>query len=132
MNARALGYIGITYVRLTPGRCVPRTPCRRGALVPWRALHSHSDLPRLFGSDWFTRRTLRFVWHLTTVVCWGLAAVLVVAASTSGPGFREAVLLAIAGTFLASAILAGGFTNGRHLSWIVLLAISVLIFAASR
>ena len=95
-------------------------------------LFRRDDLPRLFGSDWFTRRTLRFVWHLTTVVCWGLAAVLVVAASTSGPGFREAVLLAIAGTFLASAILAGGFTNGRHLSWIVLLAISVLIFAASR
>ena len=66
------------------------------------------------------------------MVCWGLAAVLVVAASTSCPGFREAVLLAIAGTFLASAILAGGFTKGRHLSWIVLLAISVLIFAASR
>ena len=95
-------------------------------------LFRRDDLPRLFGSDWFTRRTLRFVWHLTTVVCWGLATVLVVAASTSGPGFREAVLLAIAGTFLASAILAGGFTNGRHLSWIVLLAISVLIFAASR
>jgi len=31
-------------------------------------LFRRSDLPKLFGSDTFTRRTLRFAWHLTTVV----------------------------------------------------------------
>lgn len=25
------------------------------------------ELTKLFGSDWFTERTLRFAWHLTTV-----------------------------------------------------------------
>ena len=35
------------------------------------------ELPRLFGSDDFTKQTLRFVWHLTTVSWWGLAAILV-------------------------------------------------------
>ena len=39
------------------------------------------DLPRLFGSDWFTRRTLRFAWHITSVAWLGFAALLV-----AGPG----------------------------------------------
>jgi hypothetical protein len=34
------------------------------------------DLPKLFGSDWFTKRTLRFAWHITTVMFWGFAALL--------------------------------------------------------
>ena len=36
-------------------------------------LFRRSDLPHLFGSDVFTRRTLRFAWHLTTVAWWGLS-----------------------------------------------------------
>ena len=32
------------------------------------------DLPRLFGSADFTRRTLRFAWHVTSVAWLGLAA----------------------------------------------------------
>ena len=94
-------------------------------------LFGRQDLPRLFGSDWFTRRTLRFAWHLTTVVFWGLAAVLLAAASSSGREFQEFTLMIIAGTFLISAFLAASFTRGRHLSWVVFLAISVLTFIAS-
>lgn len=30
----------------------------------------------LFASDAFSRRTLRFVWHLTTAAWWGAAALL--------------------------------------------------------
>ncbi|MFT5881048.1 MAG: hypothetical protein ACI86X_002187 [Moritella sp.] len=32
------------------------------------------DLPKLLGNDWFTKRILRFAWHLTTVAWWGFAA----------------------------------------------------------
>ena len=30
-------------------------------------------LPKLFGGEWFTRRTLGFAWHLTTLAWWGAA-----------------------------------------------------------
>ena len=38
-------------------------------------LFRRTDLPPLFGSDDFTKRTLRFAWHLTSVVWLGVAAV---------------------------------------------------------
>lgn len=96
-------------------------------------LFRRSDLPKLFGSDWFTRRTLRFAWHLTTVAFWGLAVILVAAASSDGPAFERAAQLIVAGTFLLSAILAFAFTRGRHLSWVAFLAIAALtLYAAIR
>lgn len=91
-----------------------------------------ADLPRLFGDDTFTRQTLRFAWHLTTVAWLGLAAVLVLV-SGQMPGVAGGTGLAniIAATFLVSAFLAVVFTRGRHLSWVVFLSIAVLcVFAA--
>ncbi|MEM8962723.1 MAG: hypothetical protein AAGD38_14655 [Acidobacteriota bacterium] len=87
------------------------------------------DLPKLFGDDWFTRRTLRFAWHLLTVACFGFAAILIVA--TTATDFRHATLLVIAATFLITALIAGGFTKGRHLSWVVFLVIAVLTYLAA-
>jgi hypothetical protein len=37
-------------------------------------LFRRPDLPTLFGGTAFTTQTLRFAWHLTTVIAWGLAA----------------------------------------------------------
>lgn len=39
-------------------------------------LFRRDNLPKLFGSDWFTKRTLRFAWHLTTIAWWGYGAML--------------------------------------------------------
>lgn len=85
------------------------------------------DLPKLFGADTFTRRTLRFAWHLTTIAWWGFAAVMV-ALSGSLPGVPvgRAVLLAISLTFFASAALTCVASRGRHLAWPVFLAIAIL------
>lgn len=90
-----------------------------------------SDLPLLFGGDAFTRATIRFAWHLTTAAWLGLAAVLLVlAGAPSGhPGVRQ-VGLAVAAAFVASAALALAVTRGRHLSWLVFLAIAGLILLA--
>jgi hypothetical protein len=86
-----------------------------------------SELPELFGSDRFTRQTIRFAWHLTTIAWWGFASVLMVlSGAVVGVTVAQALLLAIALTFLASAALAVIVTGGRHLSWVVFLAISVL------
>ena len=67
--------------------------CAAGLILALGAVHSilgeryilsrlfrRSDLPRLFGSDLFTRRTLRFAWHLTTLAWLGFAALLLAAA----------------------------------------------------
>lgn len=35
------------------------------------------QLPKLFGSDAFTKQVLRFAWHLTTVAWFGYAAILI-------------------------------------------------------
>ena len=85
------------------------------------------DLPRLLGSDRFTRQTIRFAWHLTTIAWWGFAAVLMVlSGATVGITVAQALLLVIAFTFLASAALSLIITRGRHLSWVVFVAIAAL------
>ena len=84
-------------------------------------LFRRTDLPHLFGSDVFTRRTLRFAWHLTSVAWWGSAAMLVVLANGSA---RDG-LRVLSVTFLISAIVTAVGTRGRHLAWPVFLLIAI-------
>jgi hypothetical protein len=96
-------------------------------------LFRRSDLPKLFGSDVFTRRTLRFAWHLTTVVWWGVAALLLVAARAGGGAMPLGQLGAVvAATAAASAVVTFIGSRGRHLAWLVFLAIAVLVWLGTR
>lgn len=80
------------------------------------------DLPRLFGGTAFTTRTLRFAWHLTTVAWWGVAALLWQAGAGT---LSQGRTLSIVGYTLAvSALLPLIITRGRHLAWVVLLAVA--------
>ena len=92
-------------------------------------LFRRGDLPHLLGSDWFTRRTLRFAWHLTSVAWLGLAGVLIVLASDGAPA-RDTLLRIVATTFAISAVIAALGSRGRHLSWIVFTAIALLAWLA--
>jgi hypothetical protein len=92
-------------------------------------LFRRTDLPHLFGSDWFTRRTLRFAWHLTSVAWWGFAAVIVLLARSAS---RQSLGAAVAATFGATALLALVGSRGRHLSWPVFLAIAVASWFATH
>ncbi|MDP3775495.1 MAG: hypothetical protein Q8Q85_14645 [Gemmatimonadales bacterium] len=92
-------------------------------------LFRRPDLPHLFGSDLFTRRTLRFAWHLTTLAWWGFAVLLLLLARGASVA---AVGSAIAGTFLATALLTFLGSRGRHLAWPVFLAIGVAAWYATR
>ncbi len=83
------------------------------------------NLPRLFGGDWFTRRTLRFAWHLTSVAWLGFAALLVLLAGGAAPG-ADMLLEVIAVTFLLTSAIAALASRGRHLSWPVFLVVAVL------
>ena len=82
------------------------------------------DLPHLFGSDLFTRRTLRFAWHLTSIAWAGFGALL--AAAAPGALERPVALRGVAVTFAARALLTLAGPRGRHLAWVVFSAIAVL------
>jgi hypothetical protein len=84
------------------------------------------ELPKLFGGQEFTRSTLRFAWHLTTVLAFALGAVLWLLAGSPAPETMARVL----GWFLiASGMLPLVFTRGRHLAWVVLFVAGGLCLA---
>ena len=87
------------------------------------------NLPKLFGGDAFTKQTLRFAWHLTTIAWWGFAALLFLMAADALDISNAAWVMAL--TFLASAIVTAGFTRGKHLAWLVFLAIGLIALAAA-
>ena len=88
-------------------------------------LFRRDDLPKVLGSDEFTKKTLRFAWHVTSIAWLGFAAILLV---TVQPTFsKEVIGQIIALTFFIHFLIALFGSKGRHLSWIVFLAISVLV-----
>lgn len=88
------------------------------------------ELPKLFGSDWFTKRTLRFAWHLTSLAWVALAFILGEMSHHSGDEMVEIVALTVIGLCVASGIVAFAFTRGRHLAWVAFLAVAVLVWLA--
>ena len=91
-------------------------------------LFRRQNIPHLFGSDDFTKRTLRFAWHLTTVSWFGAAALLLILASSPLDASARLLSRAIAATFLVSAVIALVGSRGRHLSWAVFLLIAGLVW----
>jgi hypothetical protein len=85
------------------------------------------ELPKLLGSDWFTKRVLRFAWHLTTVAWWGFAGILFIL-SNPGEHIQKKILMVIAVVFLVSGLFSATFTKGKHISWIFFWLISGLSF----
>ena len=85
------------------------------------------NLPKLFGSDWFTKRVIRFAWHITTIAWFGIAAILYVISDFNEMAYRHIVLV-IGVTFLISGLVALVFSKAKHVSWIVFFAISTICF----
>lgn len=94
-------------------------------------LFRRSNLPELFGSDVFTKQTLRFAWHLTTIAWLGLASVLLIVVVAPSSGQLSTILKAISLTFFISAIVTLVSSRGRHFAWIVFLFISFLVWKGS-
>jgi hypothetical protein len=93
-------------------------------------LFRRDDLPRLFGGTTFTRRTLRFAWHITSVAWAGYAALLVLLANP--PAAASAVGLVVGCMFLAHFAIVLAASRGRHLSWVVFLTIGIVVIYATR
>ena len=89
------------------------------------------ELPKLLGSDWFTKRVLRFAWHLTTVAWWGFAGILFIL-SSPGEYIQKQILMVIAVVFLVSGLFSASFTKGKHISWIFFWLISGLSFYVAQ
>lgn len=84
------------------------------------------DLPKLFGGPEFTRRTLRFAWHLTTILAWCLAVLLVQLAGSHSP---QVLAATIGWALLLAGLLPLLITRAAHLSWVVLFAAGGLCLA---
>jgi len=93
-------------------------------------LFRRGNLPKLFGGETFTRNTLRFAWHVTTLAWWGFAVILVLMAN--GPPTQAALGLVIGSTFLAHFAVTLIASRGKHLAWPVFLAIGVLTIYATQ
>ena len=95
-------------------------------------LFRRQNIPHLFGSDAFTKRTLRFAWHLTTVAWFGVAVLLLILASYPFDASARMLSRVIAATFLVSAVVALVGSRGRHLSCAVFLLIASLVWIGAR
>ena len=94
-------------------------------------LFRRADLPHLFGSDVFTRQTLRFGWHLATIAWVGLGAILAIVAFADPEIHMNLIVRVIGVTFLLTSLLTFSATRGKHLAWIVFLAIAIASFLAA-
>jgi hypothetical protein len=90
-------------------------------------LFRRADLPQLFGSDVFTRRTLRLAWHLTSIAWWGSAVLFWALAQ----GSVHLALEVLSCTFFCSALLTAVGSRGRHLAWPVFLLIAIFSWIAA-
>ena len=90
-------------------------------------LFRRDNLPELLGSDEFTKNTLRFAWHITSITWFGLAAVL-----QFDNNHSTLFLYSIATISFISAAMAAFFTKGKHLSWVAFLTVSMLTYLSVR
>jgi hypothetical protein len=90
-------------------------------------LFRRDDLPKLLGSDWFTKRVLRFAWHLTTLAWWGFSAILYVLSNPT-VNVQNEILIIIAVVFALSGVVSLSFTRGKHLSWLFFFTIAAISY----
>ena len=92
-------------------------------------LFRRGGLPPLWGDTALTIGTLRFAWHLTTVLALVVAVLLV---QLVGPAPTDQLVRTIGWGLIISGVLPLVFTLGRHLSWLVLfVAGGLCLFAGS-
>ena len=91
-------------------------------------LFRREDLPKLLGSTTFARQTLRFTWHLTTVLLLGIGAVVVDLSLSPPVSTSTCVIQVLAATFTVCSLLSLIGARAKHFSWWVFLIIAVLLW----
>ena len=95
-------------------------------------LFQRGDLPKLLGSRVFARRTLRFAWHLTTILLVGIGSVILVLSWSSLEPQPRQILRFFAVTFGGCSLLSLIGARAKHFSWWVFLLIAVLLWIGAR
>ena len=99
-----------------------------GEKLVLRPLFERGNLPRLLGSESFAKQTLRFTWHLTTVLLVSIG-VIVMALSLASLDLQSVwILRVLAISFAACSLLSLIGARGKHFSWWVFLIIAVLLW----
>lgn len=88
-------------------------------------LFKRDNLPHLFGSDQFTKGTLRFAWHITSLAWFGFAALLLLLPDS------QILLVTVSVIFALSGVFSAYYTKGKHLSWLVFWMISALTLVSA-
>lgn len=94
-------------------------------------LFRRDGLPKLLGGVEFTKQTLRFAWHITSLAWLGLGGVMILMASPEAVT-RAGLGSVVSITFGLTGLIALVASRGRHLSWIVFFAITVLVWVGGR
>ena len=89
-------------------------------------LLAHGELPKLLGSRDFMGRVLRFTWHITSVLMWGIGGLLIYWALTGAGTRLDAMIVVI--TLLVSTLISAVMARLKHFSWWVLLLSGVLVW----
>jgi len=98
-------------------------------LIP---LRKSTDLPVVRGSSKNTKMTLRFTWHVTSVIGAGIACILFYYSQFSELTSEQCVVLRILSvTFFLSFIVSVVGSRAGHPSWIVFLIISILTWMST-
>lgn len=91
-------------------------------------LFRHGDLPKLLGSGSFARRTLRFAWHLTTVLLAAIGAIVMALSTASLDPQAMWILRVLAVTFAACSLVSLIGARAKHFSRWVFLIIAALLW----
>lgn len=95
-------------------------------------LFRHGEPPKLMGSSTFFRHTLRFAWHLTTILLFGIGAVIVALSFSQLQTQSTWVLRIVAVTIAACSLLSLIGARAKHFSWWVFLVIATLLWIGAR
>jgi len=79
-------------------------------------LFERGDVPKLLGSTTFARHTLRFTWHLTTVLLLGIGAVIVVFSLSPSDPQSACIISVLAATFAVCSLLSLIGARAKHFS----------------
>ena len=87
-------------------------------------LSRHGNLSKIFRNPDFAFRVMRLAWHLTSIAWLGFAALLTLIAH--GPLTAKAIGTAIGIIFLMHSAASLILVRGKHLSWLLFLAVAGL------
>ena len=104
-----------------------------GEFLILRHMANFRGVPPLLGSVELTKRTLRFTWHLPTLLASGMALILLRYAYLTQLGDEEKfVVHTISGAMLACSVVTLAISRGKHPGWIAFLVAAVLSWMGAR